>query len=68
MINKKQLTLTKPSVPPQLCVLTPPCLSSYIIQSVIRPTASQSDTLPANPLDETLTRRYRPTAFGGQAA
>jgi len=44
------------AVEPQKGVITPPCLSSYIIHIVIRPTPSQSLTLPANPLVETLTR------------
>jgi len=50
------------AVEPQMGALSPPCLLPFIIQSVIRPTPSQSVTLPANPLDETLTSCYRPTA------
>jgi hypothetical protein len=50
----------KPSIPPQLCVLSPPGFSSYIKTSVIRPTAGVSVTSSPIPRSRKVCRPSPP--------
>jgi hypothetical protein len=59
--NPKAASCRPAANPPQLGAISPPCFSAYILFIMVCPTASKSESLPANPaMFNTLRNSARP--------